>query len=346
MRLTGIDCQVPSIKVTNEDVIELILFYSAGHFEGSLEELETLVRRFMKLTGIRTRFWRREKEMPTELIQIAAHRALKMAGLVKKEIQVLIYSGIDRAFIEPANASFISKLLGIRCRSFDIVDGCMGWSTSVQTAYSYFRADRSINHIMVVNSEFPMDKNGVILPNNFTINGIKELGWKSPSFTLGEGTSVSIFSRDDHLKQEFIFWEAPESAHLCSIPLINFEKLLTEPLVGQKDMQFYANGAELLENGMAPSIEVLKLLLAKLNYIPKLLFPHSVSEKIIQEALANSGVTVKPYSTFADLGNLATVSIPSAITKAVLNNCISKGDKCIGWVASAGMKFSAIEVSL
>lgn len=348
MRLIGIDCQIPSNKISNEDIVEMVKFYSSSHYNTSLQRLEIIIRRFLKLAGSNTRFWRNAKEKPIDFLNLAVNRALKMAGISKKDINLVIYSGIDRGFIEPCNASFLCNSLGINnVRCFDIVDACMGWSSAVQTAHAFFTADESLEYALLLNAEFPMDKKGTILPDNFTIKEPKELDWKSPSFTLGEAASACIFQRSETVNIQFAFIENSEFANLCSIPLMNFEKYLTDPnFILQSDMQFYANGSALLEKGMQPSCDALRELLKKLDYIPAIIFPHSVSEKIIQQAFANMDLNLTPYSTFSELGNVATVSIPSAITKTLLNGQIEKGDKCIAWVASAGMKFSAIEISL
>lgn len=348
MRLIGIDCQIPTNKISNEDIVEMVKFYSAYHYIGELQNLETLIRRFLKLTGSNTRFWRAEKENPIDLFNTTVNRALRMAGITKKEINLVIYSGIDRGFIEPSNASFLCQNLGMNNVScFDIVDACMGWSSAVQTAHAFFKADDSLQYVMLINAEFPMDKKGTVLPENFIIRETKELDWKSPSFTLGEATCACIFQRDETITTHFSFIQNSDFAQLCSIPLINFEKFLTDPeLIQQSEMQFYANGAALLEKGMQPSCDVLRGLLAKLDYVPKIIYPHSVSEKVIKQAFINANLNLIPYSTFSELGNIATASIPSAITKSLLNGHVKKGDKCIAWVASAGMKFSAIEVSL
>ena len=349
MRLTGIGCQIPSVKISNEDVIEMVKFYSHTHFKGGLQKLETITRRFLKLTGSNTRFWRSDREKPVELLSHTVNRALRMAGIEKKDINMVIYSGIDRGFIEPSNASFLCYTLGMNnIRCFDIVDACMGWSSAVQTAHAFFKADQSLQYIMLLNAEFPMDKKGTILPENFTIKEPKELDWKSPSFTLGEAVSACIFQRDDSISPQFNFIEDSAYASLCSIPLINFEKYLNDQdKISQVELQFYADGAALLESGMHSSVDALKELLKKIDYTPHVIFPHSVSEKIIQQAFENMKLNdILPYSTFTELGNVATVSIPSAICKALLTEQVKKGDRCIAWVASAGMKFSAIEIYL
>jgi 3-oxoacyl-[acyl-carrier-protein] synthase III len=347
MRLIGIDCQIPSTKVFNEDIVELVKFYSDGRYKGSLDDLETLIRRFLKLTGSRTRFWRAEDEKPLSLINTAVERSLKMAGIKKDEIGLMIYSGIDRGFIEPSNASVLCKALGIsKARCFDIVDACMGWSSAVQTAYSFLNTNEALKYAMLINAEFPMDKKGTILPENYVINNVSELDWKAPSFTLGEACSVCIFKKEKELPLQFAFHEEAIHADLCSIPLMNSEKYLPDEESPKADMRFYSMGAQLLEKGMQPAVNVLQELFEKMKDKPKMIFPHSISHKVIEEASRKAGINVKSYSTFQELGNLATVSIPSAITKALLNHDINHDDKIVGWVASAGMKFSAFEIQL
>ena len=348
MRLTGIDCQIPSNKISNEDIIELVRFYSQLHYKGGLHNLETIIRRFLKLTGSNTRFWRNPQEKPIDLLDHAVNRALKMSGIGKKDINMVIYSGIDRGFIEPSNASFLCHSIGMNnIRCFDIVDACMGWSSAVQTAHAFFKADPSLEYIMLLNAEFPMDKKGTILPENYTIKELKELDWKAPSLTLGEAASACIFRRDDSITPEFQFIEDSAHAPLCSIPLMNYEKYLTSPTDDTRaEMQFYADGAALLEKGMQSSCDVLNNLLYSLDYKPEIIFPHSVSGSVIQQAIKKMNLDLKPYSTFTEIGNVATASIPSAICKAILTGIVSKGDSCIAWVASAGMKFSAIEIYL
>ncbi len=349
MKLTGIDCQIPSNKISNQDIIEMIKYHSTAQYKGEIGDLENWVRRFLSITGIKSRFWRDAKEEPIDLIRIASDRALKMAGLKGNQIDLVIYSSIDRGFVEPANASFVCKAIGLeKTRCFDIVDACMGWGSAVQTANAFLHSDSTINSIMIINAEFPMDPIGSVLPNNFTIHNFEELQWKSPSFTLGEGVSVCIFQNNDSSFCKFEFIENSECAELCTIALLNFQKYISKN-VGEfikPNIQFSSFGAELLKNGMDSAIEVLNHLLSQLNYVPQIIFPHSVSLKVIQDAALNINLTSTIYSTFPELGNLATASIPSSITKALLNNVIKEGDKGIGWIASAGMKFSAFEIQL
>ena len=346
MKLTGIECLVPSSRIFNEDIVELVKYHSASTYQGNLKELETIIKKFLSKTGIESRFWR-NKEKPIDMIMQCVDSALKMSGLQKKDIDLVIYSSIDRGFIEPANAAFMCKALGLKdVRNFDIVDACMGWASAVQVADSFLNSSKTISSVLIINSEFPNDKLGTILPNNYTIKEKNELKWKAPSFTLGEGASACIFQKNTNTRCKFEFIEMSGNANFCTIPIMNFEKYLDDmdDIIYHGDMQFYADGAALLERGLYPAIEVLHKLLQQIDYVPEMVFPHSVSYKIIEEASRKANISLIMNSTFTRLGNLATVSIPSAIKNALLNNRLKKNEKSIVWIASAGMKFSAFEI--
>lgn len=349
MILTGIDCQIPSRKISNENIIELVKYNSSSISGSKMHELEVLIEKIMKRTGIESRFWRKKNEKPLDLILHSVDNALKMSDLNRNEIDLVIFSSIDRGFIEPSNASIICKAIGLdKVRNFDIVDACMGWASAVQVANAFFISSPSIKSILIVNAEFPMDSKGSVIPHNFTINDKKELKWKSASFTLGEAASSCIFQRSALMDCKFEFIENSQNAELCTIPLPNFEKYVD--VVGENmnisDLDFYAHSSILLHKGINPAIEVLQRLLNRLQYTPEIIFPHSVSDRIIKDASRSAGVQSKIYSTFSKLGNLATVSVPSSIHSALHNNIISKNKKGIAWIASAGMKYSAFEIQL
>src|SRR6185295_19133944 len=184
MKLTGIDCQIPSRRICNEDIIELVRHYSAPQNNSDqLKELEVLAGKLLVKTGINSRYWRTKNEKPIDLIVQSVENALRMSNLQKHDIDLVIYSGIDRGFAEPANASFICKALGLyHVRNFDVVDACMGWATAVQLADSFLQNPSAINSILLVNAEFPMDDHGSVIPHNFTLGDKKELKWKYASF--------------------------------------------------------------------------------------------------------------------------------------------------------------------
>lgn len=346
MKLQGINCQVPSKKISNEEIIDLVKYYSKPLYNGSINELISYLEKFFSITGIESRFWRGPKEKPIDLIKQTTEEALRKANITANKIDAVIYSSIHRGFIEPANANIICQELGLQTqRNFDITDACMGWCTASHIAQSLLKTEDQLHNILIISSECPMDKNGSILPENFKIKNREELHWKVPSLTLGEAVSSSIFqkSKRDN-KYEFI--EKSQYADLCTIPLFNYNGYSTgrSRIQDKKEMQFSAYGSELSTKGIKHAIGTLQNLLDSIDYTPNIIFPHAVSKKVIDFASNKLSMKSSVYSTFVELGNTATSSIPSAIYKAILNNKLKRGDKSIGWVASAGMKFSAFEI--
>lgn len=346
MHFKGLNCQIPSSRISNKEIIEMLKFYSRSNFKKQeLNEILTKVDLYLNALGIESRYWRTKKEKPIDFISEAIIGALKDAKLCKDDIDLIIYCSVDRAFMEPANASFISKIMGFKnVQSFDVTDACMGWSTATYIGQSLF-SDR-VRNILIVSAEFPMDQKGSIIPENFTIKSLEELSWKMPSYTIGEAASATILSKGGR-QQKYSFSEKNEYADLCSIPIKVPPKFgnESEKIKGKKRFQFYAYGGEMATRGVRTAINLINEFILNNGYDPDIVFPHSISKKIIDYATEKSAINAISYSTFSQFGNLATSSIPSAIMMAKENNLINKDSKMIGWIGSAGLKFSVFEIS-
>src|SRR5437868_166100 len=95
MKLTGIDCQIPSRRMGNENIVELVEHYSAPHNnDDKLKELEVLIKKLLFKTGINSRYWRKKNEKPINLIVQSIENALKMSNFQKQNINLVIYSRI------------------------------------------------------------------------------------------------------------------------------------------------------------------------------------------------------------------------------------------------------------
>jgi 3-oxoacyl-[acyl-carrier-protein] synthase III len=347
MYIKGIDCQIPSNKILNGEILELVEFYSKPYFKGdSMNDLLQEISIYLNSINIKSRYWRKSSENPMNLIKKSVETALNNAKLQKKDIDLVIFCSIDRGYMEPANATLVANLLGMeKVRSFDITDACMGWCTATQIAQSMLKNE--VEHILIISSECPMDNNGSILPNNFKIKSKEELEWKIPSFTIGEAVSATILGKGKG-KCEYRFLENPKYSDLCSIPIHNPPKfgIKSQKSEGKIPLQFYAYGSDMAMKGVRNAIRIFNEFKTENNYEPDIIFPHSISKKIIDYTSEKAKVKGQICSTFSTLGNLATSSIPSAIVKAKKTGLINKKSKMLGWIGSAGLKFSVFEIKL
>jgi 3-oxoacyl-[acyl-carrier-protein] synthase III len=347
MKIAGINCILPSQKIDNREIIELVSYFSNGLFDGNIKDLRSLITRNLENSGIESRYWRGNKERPLDLISESFNQNLRSSGISLRDIDTIIYVGVDRGFIEPANASFIANKIGLpKVRAFDIVDACMGWCTATQLAQALLK-NGDAKTVLIVSSECPMDKNGIIFPSNFKVRNIQELEWKFPAYTIGEAVSTTILQESSN-DWTYIFESDATKADLCTIPLYKHQEYSdsSQKLESKFQFNFSAYGRELYFAGYKKSLEVLKAKINSARQQPKLILPHSVSLRVPKRVNEILGLNCKMFTTFSKIGNVATSSIPAHIYFALIANKIKKDDYLIGWIASGGLKYSAFDIYL
>jgi 3-oxoacyl-[acyl-carrier-protein] synthase III len=346
MKIAAINCVLPSNEIDNEEVIDLACYHSRSVYKGGLPGFKTAIRRSLDATGIRSRFWRSKAERPLDLIN-QSWKAVMASGVQTKDVDTIIYVGIDRGFIEPANACFIARRLGMtRARAFDIVDGCMGWCSALHVSQALLdRGDA--RSVLVVSSECPMDEGGIILPRSFTLSSTRDLRWKFPALTVGEAVSTTLLTRSEH-SCKFHFLADSDKADLCTIPLYKFSEYSddSEKLRDKQQFDFSAYGFNLYVAGYPKALAVLRDGLKHAATTPTLILPHSVSSRIVTRTSERLGLHGRFFSTFATTGNIATCSIPANIHFAICSGKLRAGDSCLGWVSSGGMKHAAFDIHL
>jgi acyl-CoA:acyl-CoA alkyltransferase len=345
MRIAAVHCLLPENEIGNEEVLDLACYYSRDKFRGSLDVLRNSIRQSLDATGIRTRFWRGKGVRPLDLIAESYRAIVAQAGIGPKDVDTLIYVGIDRGFVEPANACFVANKLGLgHARAFDIVDACMGWCTALQVSQALLTRGDARN-VLIVSGECPMDSGGTIVPRSFTIADIDELSWKFAAFTIGEAVSTTLLSASEQSWRFHLSSDASK-ADLCTIPLYKFEEYseASTRLQGKQQFDFSVYGLSLYTFGYPKSIAILQQALRETVKVPKLILPHSVSSKVTTRAAERLGLDGRMFSTFEHTGNIATSSVPANIHFALRSGKVKTGDYCLGWISSGGLKHSAFDI--
>ncbi|GAB2509167.1 beta-ketoacyl-[acyl-carrier-protein] synthase family protein [Nocardia heshunensis] len=154
MRIRSAVAGLPSRTVSNADITTLIAEHSVAGFDGDLDDALRKVEYYLKYAGSDTRQWLDAGERPIDLLRTAANRALEQAELRREDIDLLIYTGIGRGFIEPGGAYHSAAAIGLpNAHCFDILDACMSWTRAVQVSESLFRTGQFRN-ALIVNAEF------------------------------------------------------------------------------------------------------------------------------------------------------------------------------------------------
>lgn len=342
MRIKAIDLVLPPRLVTNDDVVDLVRFHSRKAFRGDLRKFGDLALRHLRGMQADCRFWSDKATKPLQCIADAATNAISKSGLTKNDIDIVIYTGVDRGFYEPANAYFLADFLGIRsAECFDIVDACNGWSRALQLCNGLFHAG-SHKVALVLNGEFPLFEGGPINPRLFRFEDSGQLEHRLPAFALGEGATATILTAEEDRNWDYTTLSLPEYADLCTISCHDAERF-SKPS-GRLDVngpgQFSSYAQDMIKYGSEHSKEIFNRLRIPRDEI-KVVLPHTVSPRAVAPIARELQIHSKVFYIFPSLGNLISASIPAGLARVVQSGQLERGDVVAAWVGSAGMVFSA-----
>lgn len=347
MKIAGVKAAIPSRVMDNDAVKGMIAEHSGDVLKDRLRAALNRVDFYLTFSGSSRRQWLADGEVPFDLLERAVGEALAQAGVRRSEVDLVIYTGVDRGFIEPAMAYLVASGLGMpQAHCFDVIDACMSWTRSAFVAYNLLRS-RQYKNVLIVNCEFNMRPNGHINPGCFRLESVEAVDWNFPAFTLGEAATATLLVADDSRPWEFHFATAPQHSDLCAIPLSGFELYCRkEPRLGRNGPNLFTSfGSDLFREGRPHLIDVLQRLKTPLDEI-KAFFPHAASKQLWFDAGTELGVADRIWFVYPEYGNLVSASAPAGMAMAMESGAIREGDRVGGWIGSAGMSFASFAFEL
>jgi len=333
MRIRGIAASLPSHRLGNEELIEIVRQANASHL--SPERLDDLVARInslFRISGARYRHVRQDGEMASDFAVRAAREALDKAALRPKDIDLLIYVGVGRGWIEPGMSSFFTHALGMEnATCFDILDACLSWLRALHVSHTFLKSG-VYKHIMVLNAEFNRDYSSLVIKDP------AELEYRFAQFTIGESATATVLSNDQCEVEPYFEFKTDGSLHaLCKIPLPQISQYTEAEICPSLDpLVFFAYSTDLLKTAQ-------KMICSCYRGSPELQrrqfdisFGHCASKPIIDnldKALGGNGRTV---NVFEEFGNTVSASIPTAMCWALDNGRLKRDMKMLLAMGSAG----------
>ena len=342
MLIKSIASSLGSRRVTNDEVLSLIEQHST-EYEGNIKRATRLISKLLEKSGLEERRWCDRHELPLDHVAKAANKALSECYLRHSQIDLLIYVGIGRGFLEPGNSHMIANALGFEnAQCFDIVDACMSWIRALHVVDNLFKSGAYRNAI-IINAEFNMTENGPLFPKNFALKNEAQIYHTFPSFSIGEAATATLLVPKEPDNFEFNFITRPDLSDLCTIPLNGFEEFChPNQLIGANGIgQFTSYGIDLHKYGQHELIKLYKNMLQK--YDIKYIFVHASSKKEWEMCGEAIGVEDKIHHIYPFTGNLVSASIPAAIADAIDHGKLDRRDGIALWVGSAGMSFNVTQ---
>ena len=343
MIINSIALRTPSVCVTNERLLDRIRETNSGAPCATVERYCALVRQLLDRTGVETRYFRDKAngERGFDLMIDAAREAISAGGIALSDIDLIIYCGVGRGFLEPANAIFVAKALGIKCDAFDVGEACMSWVRSLQLAHNMLRTGAHSN-VLIVNAEFTVHEHGI--PDALKVCTDEALKYTFPALTIGEAATATVVSVSDR-PWAFRFRSRPEFASLCTLPLPGYADFCdADPAIGLNGpLRLVSFGSDLSKAGLREMLEFINQTYPQPSSID-LWFPHTTSEPGVLSIARPLGFGEKVYTkAFRQFGNLISASIPAAMSLAGQDGALGRGQRIVMCPATAGMAFGLVE---
>jgi 3-oxoacyl-[acyl-carrier-protein] synthase-3 len=127
--IAGTGCYLPERVVRND------------HFAKFLDTSDEWIT---QRTGIRERRFAAEHEATSDLSLIAAGRALEMAGVTAKDLDLIVLGTLTPDMLLPATACFVQERLGAsRAGAFDVNAACTGFLTALHAGEAFIASGRA-----------------------------------------------------------------------------------------------------------------------------------------------------------------------------------------------------------
>ncbi len=334
MKFRAIEYVLPSQSVGNDEIIERVGKASQQHLSPEeLRRVERSLRIMFKSVGTRVRFCRADGERAFELCVEAGNRALSKAQMDPGEIDLLMYVGVGRGFIEPATANVFQDLLQLEnATCFDVMDACASWLRAIHIAHSFI-ATGTYSNIMILNAEFGAEN------ANFALTSLEDLDFRFPTFTIGEGATATILSdsdADDHYHAQFKTFG--DQRDRCLIPLPNWQEYLASEGPELEPFEFISYGQEIMEFGLARLVEQYQSSPRFSTYDPDIVFFHSASDGMSRDGMRQCGLDEdKGFYGHCRFANTVSATVPIAMSTAVSEGRLTAGSSVLLCVASAGI---------
>ena len=336
MRFCAVEYAIPSKLVTNTEIIQEVISKSARFLtQKALDLLALRLHELFKKSVTEVRFHRAKNERAIQFGIEAGKKALKSANMKPDEIDLLIYVGVGRGYIEPATANVFQKILKLKqATCFDILDACASWLRAVHVAHSFIKTGMYRN-VMILNCEFNFREYA-----NFEFKSLKDIEFNFPTFTIGECATATIVSdseKDDEYYASFRTWGDRHT--LCKIPLPHFNEYSDGELRNEiEPLTFFSYGEKIFRFVFSRLCKHYRDDAVLKSFKHEIIFSHAasdaMSDKVIQSC--NLGME-KGFNTHKRFGNTVSASVPLAMALAMQEGKLKENTNALIGFGSAGV---------
>lgn len=277
-------------------------------------------------TGIRERRIAAPDQTATDLGAAAARKALNVAGIAPQKVDLVIVATSTPDFIFPSTASVIQHRLGLtELGALDVSAACSGFVYALDLAASTIRIG-SVDTVLVIGTE--------------TMSRLMNWQDRKTCVLFGDGAGALVLQGTDEpsgimssiLRSEGSGWEK------LVVPTVGSQNTFLRD--GKYEMhKMYMDGRAVKEFAIDAMVKGIKIAANKAGLAVDeldLIIPHQANQRILEAAAEILNYPMdRVYSNLDRYGNTSAASIPIALSEAVCEGRIRRGDT-IGLIGFGG----------
>ncbi|MER8986557.1 beta-ketoacyl-ACP synthase III [Mesorhizobium sp. M0843] len=299
-------------------------------FEGMVETSDEWIA---QRTGIRQRHISVDDETTASLGEAAARAALDNAGLTPADIDLIVLATSTPNNTFPATAVEIQNRLGMHHGfAFDLQAVCSGFVYAVTTADLYIRGGLA-KRVLVIGAE--------------TFSRILDWSDRSTCVLFGDGAGALVLEADEGtggIADRGVLAMSLRSDGAHKDKLFVDGGPSTTGTVGHLRME----GREVFKHAVGMITDVIEATFSQAGITADDLdwfVPHQANKRIIDASAKKLGIAEQKVVVTVDLhGNTSAASVPLALSVAVADGRIKKGDLVLLEAMGGGFTWGAVLV--
>ncbi|WP_296745266.1 beta-ketoacyl-ACP synthase III [Mesorhizobium sp.] len=297
-------------------------------FEGMVETSDEWI---VQRTGIRQRHVAADDETTASLGEAAARAALDSAGLTPADIDLIVLATSTPNNTFPATAVEIQNRLGMHHGfAFDMQAVCSGFVYAVATADLYIRGGLA-KRVLVIGSE--------------TFSRILDWNDRSTCVLFGDGAGAIVLEAEEGtgaIADRGVLAASLRSDGVHKDKLFVDGGPSTTGTVGHLRME----GREVFKHAVGMITDVIEATFGQAGITAGDLdwfVPHQANKRIIDASARKLGIAEEKVVVTVDLhGNTSAASVPLALSVAVADGRIKKGDLVLLEAMGGGFTWGAV----
>ncbi len=317
--ITGWGMAVPQKVLTNDDLSKFV---------------DTNDKWIREMTGIHERHIAGEGETSATLGTDAAYEAIKMAGILPTELDLIICSTSSPEHIFPATACLIQDKLGAsNAGAFDLSAACSGFIYAINMGAQAIKSG-SVKTVLIIGTE--------------TLSRFVDWKDRSTCILFGDGAGAFVLQASDKPGgiMGCVMHSDGSGGEFLSVPAGGSAHPASEITLHTGQHFIHMNGKEVFRFATRVMAQATIEATTKSGWKEEelaLIIPHQANLRIIEAAARGLKMPMDKFMVNLDrYGNTSTASIPIATVEAVASGRLKAGDKVVFVGFGAGLTWGAL----